>query len=295
MYGYLKPDNTVLEFPVRRYYRERYCSLCHALWNYYGMLPRMLLSYDVTFASVLLELKSQVDFNTDKILCYRKNPIVSNKEEWKKISALSILLAAGKLKDNIDDDNSFVAKVLLFLFSKSVKKAKSDYPEIESFLTLSLRNMSDLEKANASVGEMASAFAQMMRGAYEMLFDKAEHISAIAEYVSKWVYFIDAVDDLDKDIKDNSFNPFKGIAKSKKDLIENHTEEITSFISAQHSEIQPFVYMFAGDTMAEKLIFSILNDTIPKTTADVLCGKRIRIFMSPHLKLIQAKEGIVFA
>ena len=120
MYGYLKPDNTALEFAARRYYRERYCSLCHSLWNYYGMLPRMFLSYDVTFATVLLDLDSQVNFNTDKILCYRKNRIVSNQEEWKKISAISILLAAGKLKDNIDDDNSFIAKVLLSIFSKSI-------------------------------------------------------------------------------------------------------------------------------------------------------------------------------
>ena len=295
MYGYLKPDNTALEFVARRYYRERYCSLCHSLWNYYGMLPRMFLSYDVTFATVLLDLDSQVNFNTDKILCYRKNRIVSNQEEWKKISAISILLAAGKLKDNIDDDNSFIAKVLLAIFSKSIKKAEQDYPELASFLTTSLKNMSDLEKANASVEQMATAFSDMMCEAYKMLFNQSEHILVIAKYVSKWVYFIDAIDDLDKDIKDRSYNPFINVAKSKRDLIDNHTEVISTFIAAQHDELQPIVHLISGDTIVEKLVYSILNDTIPKTTLDVLSGKNRHKFTSPHLKLIQSKEGIIFA
>lgn len=295
MYGYLKPDNTVLEFAVRLYYRERYCSLCHALWNYYGMLPRMFLSYDVTFFTVLLDLDSQVDFNTDRLLCYKKNNIVSNQEEWKKLSAISILLAAGKLKDNIDDDNSLVAKALLSIFLKSIKKAEYDYPELAFFITKSLKSMSDLENANSSVEQMATAFAEMMCGAYKMLFNKDDRVLVIAKYVSNWVYFIDAIDDLDKDIKDKSYNPFIGISKSKKDLIENHTEAISSFIVSQHDEIQPIVYAFSGNTMAEKLVFSILNDTIPKTTLEVLSGKKTHKFMSPHLKLLQAKEGIIFA
>ncbi len=295
MYGYLKPDNAVMEFAVRRYYRERYCSLCHALWNYYGMLPRMLLSFDVTFAAALLDLDSQVNFNTDKLLCYKRNDIASNKEEWKKLAAISILLAAGKLKDNIDDDNSLIAKALLFVFSKSAKKAERDFPELASFLSVSLKNMNNLEKEQASLSQMATAFSDMMCAAYKLLFNKSEHILLIAKYVSQWVYFIDAVDDLDKDIKDKSYNPFIGTAKSKKDLIENHTEVITEFITAQRNEIQPIVHLFSGDTMVEKLVFSILNDTIPQTTLDILSGKKRRRFMSPHLKLIQAKEGIVFA
>ena len=295
MYGYLKPDNSVLEFKVRRYYRERYCSLCHSLWNYYGILPRLILSYDVTFTSVVLDLDSQVDFNKDKLLCYKRNQIVSNEEEWKGLAAISILLAAGKLRDNIADEHSTVAKLLLTVYSRAIKKAESYYPELSAFLKMKLENMSVLEKNNGSLTQLADAFAEMMCGAYELLFEKSEYKLAIARHVSKWIYFVDAIDDLDDDIKSGCYNPLSLVANSTEDLMIRHSEIIVNFVSTQREELLPYSNEIAGDSLANKMVRSILNDTIPKVTQKVLLKQKYNDYLSPHIRLIQAKEDVIFA
>lgn len=295
MYGYLKPDNTVLEFDIRSFYRERYCSLCHALWNYYGSLSRMLLSYDVTFAAIILDLDSQVDFNRDKILCYKQNRIVSQKDHWKSLSAISILLAAGKLRDNVSDEHSFLAKLLLAVYSRSIKRAEREYPELSVFLKSNLDYMSELESKNGTLEQLSDAFAKMMCGAYEILCKASDYKLAIIQLISKWIYFIDALDDLEKDIKRGSYNPLSFIAKTKNELIEHHWEIVEGFISSQRELLLPYSDALANNSLSNKIIRSIINDTIPEVTRRVLLNEPINTYTSVHLRLIQSKGGIIFA
>lgn len=294
MYGYLKPKNSVLEYGARRYYRERYCTLCHALWNYYGMLPRFVLSYDVTFAAILLDLDSQVDFEKDKMVCYKRNSIKTNELEWKGLAAISVMLAAGKLRDNVLDENSFVSKSILKLFSKAIQNAEKDFPDLSAFLTNSLEHMNSLEESNGSLTQLSNAFAEMMCGAYKMLFGESNYILAIARHVSKWVYFIDAIDDLDDDIRHGHYNPIANFANSSEDLLTNHTDVLVQFISSQREELLPFYSDLQNNSVSNIIIRSILNETIPSTTKEVLL-KEYGKSTSAHVRYIQAKEGIIFA
>ena len=54
MYGYLKPNAAETSTAVYSRYRRYYCTLCHALWRQYGRLSRLAVSYDMTFAAVVL-------------------------------------------------------------------------------------------------------------------------------------------------------------------------------------------------------------------------------------------------
>ena len=229
------------------------------------------------------------------MLCYKRRRIISDTEQWRKLAAISVLLAGGKLKDNIDDERSILAKTLLFVYARTIKKAEKDYPDLASFLYSSLENMSKLEKSNGSLVQLADAFARMMRGAFEMLFESNDYKGAGAEHVSKWVYFIDAIDDLDADVKRHRYNPLASVATSRKDLIENHLDIVSSFIAAQSEAIKPYTVMIKSDEIASRMTRSIFSDTNPEVTKKVLLGQSVKNYTSPHLRLIQAREGIVFA
>ena len=192
------------------------------------------------------------------------------------------------------DENSFVSKSILKIFSKPIQNAEKDFPDLSAFLTNSLEHMNSLEKSNGSLTQLSNAFADMMCGAYKMLFGESNYILAIARHVSKWVYFIDAIDDLDDDIRHGHYNPIANFANSSEDLLTNHTDVLVQFISSQREELLPFYSDLQNNSVSNMIIRSIINETIPSTTKDVLLkeyGKSI----SAHVRYIQAKEGIIFA
>ena len=90
MFGYLRPVGYGIAERTKRYYRQQYCTLCHALWTYYGFSPRFLLSFDMAFIACLFDLATR---EQGKISCYKKMTIDS--EEWKKLSALSLFMVDG--------------------------------------------------------------------------------------------------------------------------------------------------------------------------------------------------------
>ena len=135
----------------------------------------------------------------------------------------------------------------------------------------------------------------MMCGAYGMLCPTTAVNLAVVAHVSRWVYFIDAPDDLDKDVKKNRFNPFRPLASSREELLRDRWPEVEGFILKQRSALLPYIDAIPTTTLAGKMTRSILNDTIPEVTRRVLLGEKVNRLTSPHLRLIQAKGGIIFA
>ena len=295
MYGYLRLDNKTAPVEIRRYYRQEYCSLCHALWNFYGYKPRFLLSYDVTFMAALLDLDTQITFTENKPICYFKRPIESDNEKWKKLSAILILLSAEKLRDNINDDESIIARIILMVFHKSIKRAERDYPELSGYLKSAFRKMSDIEKSKGDVYDLAAAFADIMVKSKRLLYGESDLEDAVLKHVSSWIYFIDAIDDIDKDAKSGSYNPLLMIAKSREDLIINHADYIADFIIKQHDELIQHLNKLDINTNRGMTIINILNYSIPKVTRRILMGKKGFAMEHPYVKYFEGKGGIIFA
>ena len=54
MYGYIVVNQPELKIKEYAIYQGHYCGLCHALKDHYGNIPRLTLSYDLTFLIILL-------------------------------------------------------------------------------------------------------------------------------------------------------------------------------------------------------------------------------------------------
>lgn len=295
MYGYLRLTNKEAPAEIRKYYRQEYCTLCHALWKYYGYKPRFLLSYDITFMAALLGLNTQITFQESKPICYFRKDIESDEERWKKLSAISVLLSAEKLRDNINDDNSILARIVIALFSKSIKKAEIDYPALSALLKNGFVEMSRIEKEKGDVYQLASAFSEIMVGSKQLLYGKSEFEDAVLHHVATWIYFIDAIDDLDKDVKDGSYNPFLSIAQSREQLLSEHVEYISEFINKQREALVSHMGGFKVDSIQAMTVLNVLNYSMPAVTRNVLLGKKAYSPVHIHVKYDESKGGIVFA
>jgi len=295
MYGYLRIDRENSIPIIRKYYRQQYCSLCHSLWNNYGWRARFLLSYDVTFMAILLNFKPQIFFDEKKPICYFKKEIKSDKEKWKKLAALTILLVAEKLNDNITDkEHVILSRAIMKIFSKSIKKAREDYKELYVFLRDQFVHMNKTEKNNGNINEMSDEFASIMTESKKILYGESEVDDAIIKYVSKWMYFIDAIDDLDKDYKTGSYNPFLRFAKTREELIKEHFIELEKFAIEQSEFLRPYIKNMNLEKINNITMLNVLKYSISKVTKNILLGKDAFEKSSILIKYIENREGIIF-
>ena len=269
MYGYLRIMSGTTLPSIYHYYRSEYCTLCHALWCNYGLRPRFILSYDMTFLAVVLDLKWQVDLEK-RLLCYKKAEFESDQEKWKQIAAMSILLAAKKLEDDIADENNLKAKIGMLIFRNAARRAEIDYPKIAEIFQKGFSDMTKMEKDCCDVFAMSRRFGDLMTEAMKELFNSPDEDLALMRHVTEWVYFIDALDDLEDDVRKKTFNPFKKLASNKNELLQENSNYLKKFISEQMTRFQPYFKYYSEGTARNWVIMSILNETIPYVTERVL-------------------------
>lgn len=270
MFGYLKPVGYGIAEQTKRYYRQQYCTLCHALWTYYGFSPRFLLSFDMAFIACLFDLATS---EQGKISCYKKMTIDS--EEWKKLSALSLFMVEGKLVDDVCDSQSKVSQLILKLYKKPFAQAAADYPQTHDAIMQGFEKFRELEKQKADVTTLADAFAVIMCDSAKDLFTCTAVVEDVIFHVARWVYFIDAVDDLEEDLRKGRFNPFAEKAKTRKELVADNREEFMAFTQYTTQHLRTSIKEIDTTKRSSALVLAVLNLTIPNTTMQVLLnGKK---------------------
>lgn len=146
-------------------------------------------------------------------------------EEFKFVSAVSVILTYYKLKDDITDSNIFkklISSVMLHLLSHGYNKAKRDYPELSNLVERYSNDQACIQKDPAcSIDISSSPTATMMSCIMKMLSTNIKTRRVLSEfgyYLGRWIYLIDACDDIKQDIENNNFNPFKSIFISFNDI-----------------------------------------------------------------------------
>lgn len=237
MFGYLKVKQS--ELLVREYdaYKAVYCGLCKQMGKDYSFLTRFGLSYDCAFyAMLLLSLqKSCTGFNDGHCTF---NPLKKCKfaktksDALSKASAFAIISTYYKIKDDIMD-SGFFKKILCLLikplYSHSRKKALKRYPEIDEIVSNMMQLQYDIEHSEKpNIDKSAHPTAYMLSNVLllEAKDDMQKRIyKEFGYHLGRWIYLIDAADDIIKDKKKNNFNPF---VICKKD---NDTEYIKTVLN----------------------------------------------------------------
>lgn len=219
MLGYVKAFKPEMKIKDYELYRGIYCSLCRALGRLYSPIAQLFLSYDFAFAAVLRLAAGECGCNFSKKRCpynpSKKCMICSSKDELDYCAHAVIITVFYKVKDNLHDAG-FKSKLLAALIYPVVwlmhKKAVRLAPEIDEIIGSSMDKQEQIEKKeNVGIDEAAHHSAEALGRVMALGFDgeRKNSLYNLGYMVGRYVYILDAADDLESDIKSGNFNPFK--------------------------------------------------------------------------------------
>ena len=219
MFGYIRPFKPELRVCEYDAYKSIYCALCKALGREYGIASRFLLSYDGAFVALLSISLSQECATLQKGRCtcnpLKKCSFLCGAERSMSLaSAVTVLLAYHKLLDDIADRSFFgglKARLLLPWASRVHKKAAGRYPELSAKISDAMRSQADAEhEPEPSLDRCAEPSAQALKAIFFEISSKESEkriLQEIGYHLGRWVYLMDASDDLPEDLEKKQFNP----------------------------------------------------------------------------------------
>ena len=214
MFGYVRAYKPELKFKEYDVYKGVYCSLCKSLLRRYSPFGQLFLTYDAAFMALCLLSASQdcTPMHPSRC-CYNpcKKCYACEKNETLDFCAdVSVLMAYYKILDDLHDAG-FVRKIGAALLYPAVwcmhKKAQKAQPQAERVIADAMRRQADCEKdlsctADAAAEPSADALRRLVA-----LRSGNEDLQHMFYLLGKFVYVIDAVDDIETDIRRRNFNP----------------------------------------------------------------------------------------
>jgi hypothetical protein len=216
MFGYVLPYREKLDDQQWADYRAVYCGLCHTLKRRYGFLARFLLNYDFTFLALLLSREQQCPETTCK-RCpaspVRGRQTCGESAGLDAAADLSVLLVYWKLKDQQTDESGWEqwkARLLLILFHFVFRRGKARNEALDGEIGRRLSALRQLEQQNCpSLDRTADQFATILTAMVPEDWPEAERrtLEQLLYHLGRWIYLIDAWDDLEEDRKRGGYNP----------------------------------------------------------------------------------------
>ena len=216
MFGYVlinKPELKIREFEK---YRSYYCGLCHALNDEYGPLGRLTLNYDMTFLVMLLSDLYDEEDKTEYARCmlHPAHKHCSRRNEITDYCAdMCILLTYYKCADDWNDEKKLSKKIWAQNLRRKCRRIAEKYPEKAELVKNKLLLLAETEKEEAThIDKTARIFGELMAEIFAYRDDEWKNdLYKVGFYLGKYVYLLDAYEDIEEDIKSGSYNPFKGI------------------------------------------------------------------------------------
>ena len=215
MFGYVRPSVQDLPEGELDRFRTMYCGLCHTLSRRYGQAARFILNYDFTYLAILLSDRTAGKENAGR--CYtspiRKRPYLESTAAMELAADESVILAYWQLRDGVED-HAWAAglkyRAGARLLESAYRKAAAFQPAFDQAVRRQLQMLSALEKEkDPSMDKAADTFAVLLSSAAEGVKEPARRrvLEQILYHLGRWVYLIDAADDLKKDAESGNYNP----------------------------------------------------------------------------------------
>ena len=193
-----------------------YCGLCRSIGKRASQAARIGLSYDITFLALVLSSVCSDDVRLNEGRCIahpkRKRSFVADDMSCEYAAEMGVVLEYLKLVDDWRDERSIKAlfgRVLLYCGYAAVRRRRT---ETVGFIKGQLDILSALEKANCrNIDETADAFAKILEKLFVPDYIEDEKWKRILSWfgynLGRWIYIMDAFNDLEADMKSGVYNP----------------------------------------------------------------------------------------
>ena len=217
MFGYVLPSRARLDERERERFRAVYCGLCHTLGKRYGFAARFLLNYDFTLLAILLSDGEEEPCTVRRCAVHpcKGCTVQESTPALEAAADRTVLLSWWQIQDHIADHGFWSGLKYRFaaLFLRGpYRKAAERLPRFDAAVRGHLRALAALEKAHcASIDRAAEPFAALLADAAADLTDEKRRriLGEILYQLGRWVYLIDAADDLKKDAENGNYNPLR--------------------------------------------------------------------------------------
>lgn len=213
MFGYVNIDKMELKFKEYYSYKGYYCGLCMCLKERYGQLSRMTVNYDMTFLILILsslyEPKNRVIEARCAVHPVKKQLILQN-DITTYATDMNVLLTYYNLIDNWNDERDFKSRAAAAALKHGVKRCISLMPDKVSKICGYLNSISRLENEKvADIDAVSDQFGHLME---EVFLYRRDHwlktLGKVGFFLGKYIYLLDAYEDMDSDKESGSYNPF---------------------------------------------------------------------------------------
>lgn len=287
MTGYVKADKKSMTVGDYEIYRGIYCSLCNSLGKNYSAFARLLLSYDFAFAAVLKLALSASSCQLTKKSCpfnpAKKCWCCDGRGEIDFCAHAVVIIAYYKILDNLHD-KGFFKKLLSALIYPAIslmhKRAVKLAPDIEAILKENMAKQAECEKnPECSLDEAAHYSADALGRIFklESSGEASEKLYNLGYMTGRFVYILDAADDLEKDIKTKNFNPFikefpSLDSEEEKKAFAERAEKALNLTQATLLEYKDSITLNRFAMITENILFSGL-DSSARAVIDRYKGK----------------------
>ena len=252
MFGYVTVNRPELKVKELELYRSYYCGLCAELHRRYGRKGQLLLSYDCTFLLILLTGTYEPE-ETEKLRRCIVHPAIVHRETSSRFTEyaadMNVLLAWLKAADDWRDEHKKSAKLLAMLLRRDYLKIREKYPRQEKAVRENIKALYREEKRQAKCGHdpdsAGAADSETVSRILERI-DKtagytgrflgelcvvendrwAEDLRGTGFYLGKFIYLIDAYDDLEEDRKSGNYNVLLELERAIPESFEEYVKEI---------------------------------------------------------------------
>lgn len=231
MFGYICINQPELKIKDYEAYRGYYCGLCRNLQKRYGRIGQMLLNYDMTFLAILLDGLYEPEEKEEMHRCI-PHPVSKHRqiqsEATDYAADMNVLLSYQKALDDWKDEKSAPKRALAAALKGDYQKIKEKYTRQADTLENCIRLLSEAEKAGSEdldyVAGLSGKFLSEIFVWKEDIWQ--DELRTLGFFMGKFIYLMDAFEDMEKDAKKGNYNIFLIRQKQRPDTFEKETEEI---------------------------------------------------------------------
>ena len=214
MFGYIAPRLDVLPEDRKLRYRSVYCGLCQELGRLSGRSGRILLSHDMTFLALLLSSLEEPEEREEEIRCavhplQKRTAVQSRAVSY--AASMNLILMDLKCEDQIRDDHSRAASTERKWLRPAVNRLTAEYVPQAVSAREALEALWREESSGAPSPDRLGNLSGEMLGAVFVPDWAAPcwqpSLRALGEGLGRFVYWMDAWDDRDRDHRRRIFNP----------------------------------------------------------------------------------------
>lgn len=279
MYGYVRPVKGELRVREYEMFRGAYCGLCEALKRRCGFMARFVVNYDLTFMAMVL---SDAEGCMQRKRCpahpLRRKYCVCASPAMDTAADYSVILAMWKLRDDIQDKSflkGIISRMAMWLMIPAYRKAVAQRPDFDRIVRDNLQELHELESQKcSSIDQTADCFARILAATSADCSESRQRIfREVFYHLGRYVYLLDAIDDLSDDWKTSGYNPLiYRFSLSEEKLSDDQKALLNSTLNISQQCIAA-AFQLLEETVWTPILENIICFGLPSAAEKVLNGE----------------------